>query len=122
MVVHTSDPPSGNPRTVALGQHRIERAVQLWRNGAQLAKSMPTPRRDDYQQAVAAVLPVLAACKDIPSLIVSYYRGETGPHIAVQQACLGTSGRLPLNRGIVEDAAYYARYQQIVVASAASRG
>lgn len=70
-----------------------------------------------FNQRGLASLRIAAACEDILSLIIAYYRGDPGPHVAIQQVCLGTSERLPLNRGIVEDAAYYARYRQIVAES-----
>lgn len=108
--------PQENERTVALGQHRIETAIQFWRNGDQLARSQPEPRRQQYEAAVRQVLATLQSVRDVAHLLMAYYAVSAERWQALAQAC-DIDGGFALNRGVVEDAAFDRRFREIVAAS-----
>ncbi len=110
------DLPGPNERTIALGGHKIESAVAFWRNGAAIVQREPEPRATAYRRAVATVLGTLASVQNVPALIIAYYHMSPERLDALARAC-GEDGGFPLNRGICEDAAYYARLQELIAAS-----
>ncbi len=105
--------PSHNERTVAIGQHRIESAVAFWRNGWAIVEREPEPRQSAYRRAVAQALATLMTVQNVPALIVAYYQMSQDRLDALTRAC-DVGGGFPLNRGICEDAAYYARLQELI--------
>ncbi len=111
-----AEPHAPPARTVALDQHKIETAISFWRNGDHIVQRHPEPRRAQYVRAVARVLDTLQAVGTVPLLIHTYYSRDQERLDALVRAC-DVDGGFPLNRGIVEDCAYYLRFQEIVATS-----
>ena len=106
---------AGSRITAALSQHRIEAAFAFWHNGASLAAREPQPRRQAYEHAIVAVVETLAEVSSIPALVAAYYQLSEARWQALKRACDVDTGLLPPNGGIVEDAAFYRRYQALLI-------
>lgn len=106
-----------NERTTALGQRRIESAIAFWRNGQALVEREPMPRRRSYERAVNLVLSTLQDVPTIPTLVAAYFHISEDRWAALHAACDLDTGQFPPNAGIVEDCAFYRRFQEIIVAS-----
>ncbi len=109
-----AQPTEPNERTVALGQHRIEDAIAFWRNGQGLVERESLPRRRAYERAVNLVLSTLQDVATVPALLAAYYHISEDRWAALRAACDLDTGQYPPNAGIVEDAAFGRRFQEIV--------
>ncbi len=115
-------PTEPNPRTVAIGQHRIESAVAFWRNGAMYVRSEPEPRATAYRRAVAQILATLQPIANVPDLLTAYYTVSAERWRTLALACDSDTGNYPLSKGITEDAAYYGRLQELIAANNSQQG
>jgi hypothetical protein len=113
----SSQPEDANERTVALSQHRIESAIAWWRNGAELVRREPHPRREAYEHAVARVLATLQSVPNIPLLIRAYFTITDERWQVLAEACDTGDISLSLVRGVVEDAAFRRRLDELIAAS-----
>jgi len=97
----------------------IEYAMGFWRDGWKQADNlvMPLDWRAEYWGAVAAVLPTLQQYTTMPELVTAYFPPPPAVHKAVERVRFPASGHI-LNFGIVEDAAYWRRLQQLQAAAA----
>lgn len=105
-----------NERAIALTGQRIDAAISLWHNGWAIVQREPEPRRQQYQRAVQAILATLQTVQSVPALIAAWYRMDQARLDALALACEVDSG-FPINRGIAEDASYYARLQELIAAN-----
>src|SRR5262249_5887023 len=96
----------------------IEYAMGFWRDGWKQADNlvMSLDWRTEYWGAVAAVLPALQQYTTMRELVAAYFPPPAAVHSAVQHARYPASGHI-LNGGIVEDAAYWRRLQQLQAAA-----
>lgn len=89
-----------------------ENAVSLWRGGEKLAQQRRSADwQRDYDAAIAAAVTALHRYHTMDELITAYF--DDAVDNAVEPLCRLSSGRV-LNFGIVEDAAYWRRLQQLL--------
>ncbi len=98
-----------------------EHALDLWRGGERLLRRKLTPGWvTDYERAVALTLDDLQRYVTLAALVQAYFddspASDTDAWLAA--ACHTQSGRV-LNVGIVEDAAYWPRAQQLIATAVA---
>jgi len=112
--------PIGSPRPVS--REQIEQALHLWRDAAHQLERQPWHAgwREDYERSIAAGLVFLRRYTTMPELVRSYFADvtdEKGNDPFEQAVHALPSGRI-LNYGIVEDASYFRRAQQLIAESA----
>jgi hypothetical protein len=98
----------------------VEEALDLWRGGERLLRRKLTPGWvTDYEHAVARALAHLQRHATLDELVRVYFDDAhaADPDDWLATACQTASGRV-LNQGIVEDAAYWRRAQQLIAAVA----
>jgi hypothetical protein len=97
-----------------------EHALDLWRGGERLLRRKLTPGWvTDYAHAVTLALAQLQRYTTLDELARVYFDDShaADPDDWLATACHTQSGRV-LNQGIVEDAAYWRRAQQLIAAVA----
>ncbi len=99
----------------------LEHAIDLWRSGEHLLRRKLTPGWvTEYERAVALTLDDLQRYVTLAALVQAYFddspTSDTDAWLAA--ACHTQSGRV-LNLGIVEDAAYWRRAQQLIATAVA---
>ncbi len=94
----------------------LEHAIDRWRGGERLLRRKLTPGWvTDYERVVALTLDNLQCYTTLVTLVQAYFDdAPTDNAVRLAAACHTHSSR-PLNRGIVEDAAYWRRAQQLIV-------
>lgn len=102
-----------------MDREEIAYAMGLWREGERLLQQHATPGwREDYAQAAARALAHLAPYSTVAELVIAYFddaaSGDKERWLVA--ACRTESGRI-LNEGIVEDAAFWRRAQELIAAS-----
>lgn len=100
-----------------------ERALGLWRAGERLAQRHLTAAwRRAYERAINRTVDRLDHYTTMDGLVAAYFDGR---EVARRDAWLISLCRTPeglvLNAGIVEDAAFWRRFQQLVEAATADR-
>ena len=98
-----------------------EHALDLWRNGERLLRRKLSPGWvTDYERAVALILDDLQRYTTLAALVQAYFDDAPASAEAARlaAACHTQSGRM-LNVGIVEDAAYWRRAQQLIAMAVA---
>jgi hypothetical protein len=86
-------------------------ALRLWREGeASAAAKSQTARAADNSRAIAVVLAELQRFTTLGELVDAWYAGRCD---AVLDVVCHPADALTLNYGVVEDAAFQARWQEI---------
>lgn len=100
-----------------------ERALGLWRAGERLAQRHLTAAwRCAYERAISQTVDRLDCYTTMETLVTAYFDGrETARRDAWLTALCRTPEDLVLNAGIVEDAAFWRRFQHLVEAATADR-
>ncbi len=96
----------------AVRHEQHEQAVALWRTGERLARRRWAPEWPrDYEAAIVAAVAVLQRYRTMDQLVAAYF-DDAGDNW-VEPLCRLPSGRV-LSYGVVEDAAYWRRLQQLI--------
>lgn len=92
------------------GRDAIEQALKLWREGWKQARrlDLSMDMRAGYLGALAAVVATLETCHTMQELCESYYHQPPAVAQILDVVTITTDGHI-LNRGTVEDAAYWRR-------------
>lgn len=100
-----------------------ERAMGLWRAGERLAQQHLTAAwRRAYERAIARAVDRLECYTTMEELVTAYFDGrEAARRDAWLAALCRTPDGLMLSVGIVEDAAFWRRFQHLVEATTADR-
>ena len=109
-----AQPSQPNERTLVLGQHRIETALSFWRNAQGIVEREPETRRRAYARSINLVLSTLQDVPNVAALVAAYYHISEDRWAALRAACDLDTGTFPPNAGIVEDAAFCRRFQELV--------
>jgi hypothetical protein len=89
-----------------------EHALRMWREGeATAAGYAATHQAEAYAHAIALVVDVLQPFTTLSALVASWY--DKRAEALLDAVCSLPSGRT-LHYGVVEDAAYWRRWQQLV--------
>jgi hypothetical protein len=92
---------------------RLEQAIALWRSGDSHLQRWSPATRDAYEEAVGLGLVFLHRSATIPALLTAHFTPQTEMDSDwVKFVCHLTP--FPLNRGLVEDAAYWRRAKQLI--------
>ena|SRR5690348_11418004 len=102
------------------GRDAVEHALSLWREGWKQAhrSDQPVEWYADYLAAVASVADRLRSRRTMQELCAWYYHTPPIPEVArALDTVIHTAGGRVLNRGTVEDAAYWRRARELAAAS-----
>jgi len=104
-----------------LQRSRTSDALDLWRAGDRNVsrRTLTSDWRDDYEAAVDAALAHLQRHSTMAELVSAYF--DLDDDAWLDALCRRPSGRI-LNFGDVEDAAYWRRAQQLIMAVAGGPG
>ncbi len=112
--------PEHNPNTppTPVSRELIEQALGLWRDATHQVEqhSWQPGWQEDYAQAITAGLTFLTRYTTMPELVRSYFDDVTNADGSnpFEQAVHALPSRRILNYGLVEDASYFRRAQQLI--------